>query len=201
MAKTAFATWRNRIAPVFDVSQWVQLVETDGNRIVNQVKVRLANELPNLRASRLTEMGVATLVCGAISKPLQTVISDYGIEVIPFMAGNLQAVVQAWLNGRVTSTTAYRMPGCRKTGGLGFKRGYGSGRRERKMDDIQRSNRGGSGRGCRRQKGGGKGKGRGLAANQSACVCPRCGFQAAHESGVPCMNQTCAQCGAVMTRK
>jgi hypothetical protein len=35
MTKAAFATWNNRIAPVFDVTRSIQLVETEAGQIVN----------------------------------------------------------------------------------------------------------------------------------------------------------------------
>ena len=33
------------------------------------------------------------------------------------------------------------------------------------------------------------------------CVCPKCGFKKPHEAGVPCRDERCPQCGAVMMRE
>lgn len=114
MAKAAFVSWNNRIAPVFDVARSIHLVEIEGKRIVNQKKVGLAGDWANLKAVSLAKLGVDTLVCGAISKPLQAMISAYGIEVIPFVAGNLQEVIHAWVCGMLAGSDSYAMPGCRR---------------------------------------------------------------------------------------
>ncbi len=82
MTIAAFAIRNNRIAPVFDVTRSVQLVATEDGRISGQTQVSVAGEIPNQRTSRLAELEVCTLVCGAISKPLKAVIRSYGIEVI-----------------------------------------------------------------------------------------------------------------------
>ena len=50
------------------------------------------------------------MVCGAVSRPPDTVAS-YGIQVIPFVAGDLREVIGAWLSGNLESDT-FVMPGC-----------------------------------------------------------------------------------------
>jgi predicted Fe-Mo cluster-binding NifX family protein len=216
MAKAAFATWSNRIAPVFDVSRSIQVVETEAGEIVRQTQISLMNDGLNLRASHLAKLGVTTLVCGAISRPLQVMLTAYGIEVIPFVTGNLQEVIQAWLCDKLAGSSAYAMPGCRSTGVGRFGSAQGANRRKSKMDDDKQGKRGrgqglgaggqgGKGQGGRRQ-----GQGRnnrmasadpGTATAQDNCVCPQCGHTQAHERGIPCMQKNCAQCGAVMTRQ
>ena len=121
MIKAAFATWNNRIAPVFDVARSIQLVETESGRIVRRTHASVDSEIPNQKALRLAELQVGTLVCGAISRPLQAVIKAYGIEVIPFVSGNLQEVIQAWLSGTLAESADYTMPGCRRAGGRRFQ--------------------------------------------------------------------------------
>jgi len=71
ITKAAFATWNDRIAAVFDVARSIQVVETEDRQIVNQTQVSLTGEIPNLKVTRLAELEIGTLVCGAISKPLQ----------------------------------------------------------------------------------------------------------------------------------
>jgi len=33
------------------------------------------------------------------------------------------------------------------------------------------------------------------------CICPQCGFETPHQSGVPCMQVKCGRCGSPMNRK
>jgi predicted Fe-Mo cluster-binding NifX family protein len=217
MTKAAFATWNNRIAPVFDVARSIQLVETQAGQIIHQTQADVAGDIPNQKAWRLAELEVETLVCGAISRPLQVIIAAYGIEVIPFVAGNLQEVIQAWVDGKLAGAAAYAMPGCRSAGGRRFKGSHGTDRRENKMKGNKRGKKGAAGQGpgyggqARQGQGGGRQRqgrggrtptsGFGVSATQSTCICPKCGHQAPHERGVPCMQLKCAQCGTVMTRQ
>jgi predicted Fe-Mo cluster-binding NifX family protein len=215
MVKAAFASWNDRIAPVFDVAQWIQLVETETGRIINQNRASVAGETPSQKASRLAELEVGILVCGAISRPMQTVIAAYGIEVIPFIAGDLQEVIQAWLCGKLAGSNQYLMPGCQWVG-----RRRGQTMRETKGGQtMSNGNRRGKGRSGRRKdtgatmrqgpkRAGQRQGGRSGSAAESGpttaygtCVCPQCGHQEPHERGVPCTEKRCVQCGAAMTRQ
>ncbi len=50
---------------------------------------------------------------------------------------------------------------------------------------------------------GGMGRGGGpLAAGPGGvCVCPKCGYEIAHQLGTPCYRIKCPKCGTQMTRK
>ena len=124
MAKAAFATWNQRIAPVFDVARSIWIVETAAGNIVHQSQTRVAGDIPNLKASQLTELGVDTLVCGAISNLLRAIIAANGIRVIAFVAGDLQEVVRAWVCGKLVGTSAFAMPGYRYVGGRHCQDGF-----------------------------------------------------------------------------
>ena len=109
--KAAFAAWDNRIAPVFDVARQIHLVEAEDGRVICETEELLADDLPVQRALRLTELGVGTLVCGAISRALHEMVAANGIRVIPFVVGDLRKVIQAWLKGGL-GRNDFVMPGC-----------------------------------------------------------------------------------------
>ncbi len=200
--KAAFATWNNRIAPVFDVARRIHLVETEAGKAVRETQVALVDDLPVQKAIRLAELGVGTLVCGAISRPLQVTVAAQGIQIIPFVAGDLREVIQAWLAGALDSDS-FAMPGY-----------FGVGRRRlRGMYDIYQEEhimkgRRGSGMG----QGGGRRQGRGgqrpgsmgapvAAGSVGYCVCPQCGLREPHERGLPCVERKCPKCGTAMSRE
>jgi predicted Fe-Mo cluster-binding NifX family protein len=126
MTKAAFACWDNRIAPVFDTARKIHLVEVESGRIAAESSEPLRDDLPVQRAFHLAELGVDTLVCGAISKPLHEMIASHGIQVIPFVAGDLVEIILAWRAGALCGD-AFTMPGCCGRGGRRF-RGRGRGR-------------------------------------------------------------------------
>lgn len=109
--KTAFAYWENRIAPVFDVARRIQIVESKNGRIIGESEDIVPEGLALRKAFHLEQLGIEVLVCGAISRPLHDQVTANGIQVIPFVSGNLGDVILAWLEGRLDND-GFAMPGC-----------------------------------------------------------------------------------------
>ena len=112
--KTAFAVWNKRIAPVFDVARRVIMVDSRAAGKDIQTEVLLSGDQPLQKAQQLSEMGVDNLVCGAISRGLQAVLTARGIQVVAYVAGDVQAVIDAWRRPHFEIET-YAMPGRRKS--------------------------------------------------------------------------------------
>lgn len=109
--RAAFSYWDNRIAPVFDTARLLWIVEVESEKILRETGENLPDGEWIQTALRLAEMRVDVLVCGAISRPLHTLIEAYGIEVIPFVAGDLHKVIQAWISESL-DRPLFAMPGC-----------------------------------------------------------------------------------------
>ena len=125
--RVAFAAWNDRIAPVFDVTRRVHIVDTDGRRrVLEESEEALDDETAAGRAARVAGMGIDALVCGAISRPQEAFLQAYGVAVVPFVTGNLREVVDAWGSGTLGSDT-FAMPGCGPGRGRRFRGGHGWG--------------------------------------------------------------------------
>ncbi|MFW6062431.1 MAG: NifB/NifX family molybdenum-iron cluster-binding protein [Planctomycetota bacterium] len=111
MIKLAIPHWQGRVSPVFDVAGRVLLVEIDGGQQQARQEFAFTAEDPRGRAARLAETGADVLVCGAISRPLEMALSAAGIEVIPQICGEVQRVLAAFIDGRL-SGREFLMPGC-----------------------------------------------------------------------------------------
>ncbi len=200
--KAAFAHWDHRIAPVFDIARRIHVAETESGRVVAEREEVLADDMPVRKALRLAELGVGTLVCGAISTSLRAIIASYGIRVIPFVAGDLSEVIQAWLRGGLDGDE-FAMPGCQRRG---CGRRWGMNDRNQEVYFMNGRGRGGMGAGGGQGQGrGGQGRGRmggPLAGGAGgACRCPKCGHSEPHKIGVPCNKKSCPKCGTAMTRE
>jgi predicted Fe-Mo cluster-binding NifX family protein len=128
--RTAFATWNDRIAPVFDVTRRLHVVDTAGRRVLRESEESLDDEEPTGRAAHLATLGIDALVCGAISRPQEALIQAYGVRVVPFVTGELPEVVDAWREGRLASGD-FAMPGCGGRRGRQSRGGRGRGRESR----------------------------------------------------------------------
>jgi len=62
---------------------------------------------------RLTTLQVGQLVCGAITRSSYEALTEQGIQVISFIAGDLEQVIQACLSDRLNDGQL-AMPGCRR---------------------------------------------------------------------------------------
>jgi len=212
--KIAFACWDNRIAPVFDTAREICVVEAESGQIVGETQETLLEDLPVQKALQLAELGIGTLVCGAISGPMCGLVAAYGVQVIPFVAGDLREVIRAWLTGNL-KRNAFAMPGCSGRG-----RSWRMWNMNKEVYAMNEKGRGGTGRaggrgqgeGGQRQGGSGQGQGGGgqrrgrmggarAAGAVGTCLCPQCGHLEPHERGVSCAERTCPKCGTVMTRQ
>ena len=109
--KAAFTTWKNRIAPVFDVAGEIVLVDSDCKTQVGSPLISLPKGAVESKVKRLSEHGVDILVCGAMSRCAHELVKAEEIEVFSFVAGDTDSVIQAWLEGCLEQK-AFAMPGC-----------------------------------------------------------------------------------------
>ncbi len=114
--------WNGRISPVFDVARRVLLLEVEDGKVVARREEPMEGVDPGLQASRLTQFEPHVLICGAISRPLVNLLSACAVRVIPFVAGEAEAVIGAYLGGELPSA-AWAMPGC--CGGRRNRQGAG----------------------------------------------------------------------------
>jgi predicted Fe-Mo cluster-binding NifX family protein len=124
--KAAFPCWDGRIAPVFDTARDLHVVSTESGRVVSTSEEPLPSGPPGRKAARLSELGVETLVCGAISRPMQDAVASFGIRVVSFVSGERDEVVRAWLGGEL-ARPAFTMPGCGGRQRARFRGRFGGG--------------------------------------------------------------------------
>jgi predicted Fe-Mo cluster-binding NifX family protein len=113
--RLALTVWKDRISPVFDVARNILVVDVEDGIAVGRRNENFVEQDPFQKIARLVELRVQTLVCGAVSSPVAGAASAYGIRMIPFVAGDVDAVIDAFLTGSLLNP-AFCMPGCRGRG-------------------------------------------------------------------------------------
>ena len=122
--RIALSIWNDRISPVFDNSSRLLLIDLENGREIGRTEEPVGRAMIPDRAARLKELGINVLLCGAISRPLAYLLVASGVSIIPFLTGEIEEVLDAYLKGKLTDPH-FLMPGCRGgrrrfRGGRGF---------------------------------------------------------------------------------
>ena len=128
--RVAMAVWNGRVSPVFDVAQHLAVYEVGEGAAGEPASAALTSADPAARAAEVAGLGIDALICGAVSRPLASMLLARGVEVIPFIAGDTDEVLQAFLAGQLPNPRLC-MPGCGRAfagQGSGAFDGQGRGR-------------------------------------------------------------------------
>ncbi len=113
--RVAVTVWEQRVSPVFDAARTLliaELSETDQGIVTTSFMSfdpdRLLDLVQALRAQDIT-----VLICGAISEGPANVLESAGFELVAFVAGNVQQVLQTFLQGGPFQGE-FALPGCGK---------------------------------------------------------------------------------------
>ena len=98
------------IAPTFDFASQLLIVSYKNGTIVDKYRDDIAERLPPLRAAKLKELNINTLLCGAISNSLAAMVWHQGINIISGLSGNVEAVLKESLSGG-NLMSRYTLPG------------------------------------------------------------------------------------------
>ena len=91
----------NRISPRCDFAPHFRLFDTEGKKIIGSRYVSCDGWGDVDRVARLKNMGINTLICGGLPNSLLEPLTSSGIEVIPWVAGNVDEALALFLQGRL----------------------------------------------------------------------------------------------------
>jgi predicted Fe-Mo cluster-binding NifX family protein len=127
--RVAVPVWGSRISPVFDAAGLLLVIDYEDDEETSRHLVELPSGPVSGRVEALRSSRVEVMLCGAISRPLLDLLEAEGIDVRPFLAGEVECLLEARLAGRLADP-CYLMPGCCR-GRRRRQRGRGDGRRRR----------------------------------------------------------------------
>jgi predicted Fe-Mo cluster-binding NifX family protein len=108
--KIAIPNWQGRVSPVFDASDTIVLIDIESGREQRRENFRLASLDPVRRAQEVASLGADVVLCGAISRTLESALNGAGVHVKGFVCGDLEALVEAFMAGKI-SDPCFQMPG------------------------------------------------------------------------------------------
>ncbi|MBW2675736.1 MAG: NifB/NifX family molybdenum-iron cluster-binding protein [Deltaproteobacteria bacterium] len=124
--KLAMPVWEDCISTVLDFSDYLLVVDSESGVITNRSTVSFAGATMVEKVTRLRELDIQVLLCGAVSRPMERMIMASGVDIIPFLRGRVDDVLNAYFSERL-SGPSFMLPGCRREPGFG----KGMGRRKR----------------------------------------------------------------------
>jgi len=131
--KIAIPVYNGNVSNVFDFAHRLLLVNIENGKEVNRSEVALEGQSLPQRLSQLKSLEVDVLVCGAISQVLANMVTTSGIQLLPYVTGRIDNVLQAYMTGQLVRPE-FIMPGCWP----GARRGFGRRRRGCRWQGGQR---------------------------------------------------------------
>jgi len=107
----AVTVWGQRISPVFDSARTLLLAEIDGATVVATAYLAFDPEQTLELVRMLRAQQVVLVICGAVSEQPAALLEAAGIELIPFVAGEVHRVLERYLQG-LPLGSEFGMPGC-----------------------------------------------------------------------------------------
>jgi predicted Fe-Mo cluster-binding NifX family protein len=109
--KVVLTVWENRISPVADSARQLLVVDVEDRTVRGRHTEYLDAESVFYRARRFSDLEVQVLICGAISDFFASLVEGYGIRLIPFICGEADEVLDAYLEDSLRSPR-FVMTGC-----------------------------------------------------------------------------------------
>jgi predicted Fe-Mo cluster-binding NifX family protein len=136
----AIPVWENRVAPVFDTARDLLVLALRTGQIDAQEHKPFSADTYPEKVRTLTEWGVQTVVCGAISREFLSLLEASKIKVISFVAGEIEQITTAFIQGSLNEDR-FAMPGCggqpvngsgrrvfrKRSCGMGYRNNWGAG--------------------------------------------------------------------------
>jgi predicted Fe-Mo cluster-binding NifX family protein len=101
--KIAIPVFENRISPRFDCAPGFRLCEVEGDKITGMREFSCEDWDDNERVSQLKYFGIDTLICGGLPNYLLGILTNNGIKVIPWVAGDANEALSLFLRGQLNS--------------------------------------------------------------------------------------------------
>jgi len=95
----AIPVFQERISPLLDEARRFALFEISDGIITQKIVLNVDLETDAMRICKLKDMGVTTLISGAVSGYLSRYIVEKGVRHFPWVNGTIDEVIEIYLKG------------------------------------------------------------------------------------------------------
>jgi predicted Fe-Mo cluster-binding NifX family protein len=117
----AVPMFSTRVSPRFDCAPAMLLATVQDSRIVARETVQVNAPNPLSRINWLCRQGVQAVICGGLSRFSMRMLTDRGVQVFPWVAGDAEDALRLFLDGRLQAGPSVGPGGrgrrCRRRGG------------------------------------------------------------------------------------
>ncbi|MFH1630035.1 MAG: NifB/NifX family molybdenum-iron cluster-binding protein [Pseudomonadota bacterium] len=132
--KIAVSIWEGKVSPVFDTASRLLVLDMEEKRETSRFEMYLDDQTLIRKCSRIQVLGVDVLICGAISRHFEDMLTTSGIRVIPWVCGSVTEILGSYMEGSLLHSR-FSMPGCNQEKGRKRKKGKQLQRHCRRMED------------------------------------------------------------------
>lgn len=111
--KVAVTVWGNRVSPVFDSATTLLIAEISEAGIGHTYNLSFRPDMVPQLVQVFSDQGIRTIICGAISEEPAVTLKKAGIELIAFIAGNIDRVLHNYIQEQ-PAWSDFIMPGCQR---------------------------------------------------------------------------------------
>lgn len=111
--KVAITIWDEKVSPVFDAAHSILIADINNNILKNIAYKSFNPQFEARLIEKLNHLHIDVFICGAISQAHSTLIEANGIQLIPFISGSVNEILESFARGN-SLVPAFLMPGCRE---------------------------------------------------------------------------------------
>lgn len=108
----------NRVAYRLDCAETILVASKDRNGNVRLEEAALSERDPIRRVQQIADLGIETLICGAVSGFVFRMFQHHGVRVIGGVIGDAQDVLDHYLSGNLRAGAILQKPGMRDSAGF-----------------------------------------------------------------------------------
>ena len=99
----AVPVFQDRVSPLMDVSNRYMIYEAEDGEIKQRISISLNTDGESQRVEKLKEIGVNTIICGAVSGYVAHIVDEKGMRLISMIYGPIEEIIDQYLANSLAS--------------------------------------------------------------------------------------------------